>query len=212
MKITKYEHACLDIEVGGKRLLVDPGVFTSSLKDFNNVAGVVVTHMHKDHLDPEKLIAIVEQNPDVAIYTVQAASDALNGSVPVTVVTGGDHGTAGPFTFDFYGGKHAVIHSSIPQTDNVGVLVNKTLYYPGDSFSAPDQPVVVLAAPVSAPWMKLSEAMDFVTDIKPKFVFPTHNAILSEVGKGINNPLLQASTESAGAIYNPLRSGESLTV
>src|SRR3990167_868243 len=127
MKITKYEHACLGIEEEGKRLLIDPGLFTSSLKDFSNVAGVVVTHMHKDHLDVEKLVAIVEQNPDVDIYTVQAAADEIKGRVPVKVVSGGDHGNAGPFTLDFYGGKHAVIHSSIPPTDNIGVLVNKTL-------------------------------------------------------------------------------------
>ena len=35
-------------------------------------------------------------------------------------------------------GEHAVIHSSIPVIDNVGVLVNDTVYYPGDSLFVPE--------------------------------------------------------------------------
>jgi hypothetical protein len=37
----------------------------------------------------------------------------------------------------FHGGRHSVIHSSIPVIDNVGVLVNDAFYYPGDSYAVP---------------------------------------------------------------------------
>ncbi|MFP3381565.1 hypothetical protein SB767_35190, partial [Bacillus sp. SIMBA_069] len=76
----------------------------------------------------------------------------------ITVVHPGDSVEAGPFSLRFFGGRHAVIHESIPVVDNVGVLVNDTLYYAGDSFSIPEGVEVdVLAAPAGAPWMKIAE-------------------------------------------------------
>ncbi|MGO7984029.1 hypothetical protein ACC691_40010, partial [Rhizobium johnstonii] len=75
----------------------------------------------------------------------------------IETVSAGDEVTVGAFTLRFFGGRHAVIHSSIPIVDNVGVLVNDTLYYAGDSFTIPDGvDVQVLAAPAGAPWMKLA--------------------------------------------------------
>jgi L-ascorbate metabolism protein UlaG (beta-lactamase superfamily) len=212
MKITKYEHACLDIEVDGKRLIIDPGVFTTSVPNFDNITAVVVTHVHPDHLDVEKLKAIYLQNPEVLIYTVQAVADQVKDTVPLTVVTGGHKTTTGPFQLEFAGGQHAVIHKSYPTTDNVGVTVNSKLYYPGDSFSVPHAPTEVLAVPASAPWLKLGEAMDFIVALKPKTVFPTHNAILSDIGTTIHGNMLTSAAAAVAANYITLKPGESITV
>ncbi len=68
---------------------------------------------------------------------------------------------------------------------NVGVLIdNGEVYYPGDSFAEPGMPVKTLALPIAAPWMKTSEAMDFLTHVKPERAFPTHDAILSTPAAG----------------------------
>ncbi len=96
----------------------------------------------------------------------------------------------GPFNLEFFGGQHALIHKSIPRAANLGVMINDLLYFPGDSFTNPEKPVDTLAIPVSAPWMKMSEAMDYLTEIKPRFAFPTHDAILSDVGKSLSDRLL----------------------
>lgn len=212
MKLTKYEHACLVLEEQGQKLIIDPGVFSVSCTDFTNVAGVVVTHVHPDHFDTDKLTAVISQNPGAVIFTVQVAAAELDSTLPVTIVTGNEQQTAGPFTLDFTGGEHAVIHPSYPTTQNVGVMVNKALYYPGDSFALPPQAVDVLAVPASAPWLKLSEAMDFITAVKPKRVFPTHNAILSDIGAGIYDRLLEAAAGNTKAEYVKLKSGDFLEV
>ena len=212
MKVTKYEHACLDIEHQGRRLLIDPGVFTTSIPNFDNVAAVVVTHVHPDHLDSAKLKLILSSNPSVAIFTVQAVGDELRGSVPVKIVSGGDTAKIGNFNLRFYGGQHALIHKSYPTTDNVGVMVNDKLYYPGDSFTLPDISVPVLAVPASAPWLKIGEAIDFIKEIKATQVFPTHNAVLSEIGMTINNRLLEAATSSEDGTYVNLAPGQSLSL
>ena len=92
------------------------------------------------------------------------------------------------------------------------MLVNKLLYYPGDSFALPEGPVAVLAVPAAAPWMKVAEAMDFITQIKPRRVFPTHNAILPDTGMAIHNRLLGRAAESSGGACETINSGESVDI
>src|SRR5690606_15857981 len=76
MKITKYEHACLLIEEQGTRVIIDPGNFSPSISnDCDNIAAVVVTHVHADHFDPEKLQAILAKNPACQIFTTQEVAN-----------------------------------------------------------------------------------------------------------------------------------------
>lgn len=211
MKITKYEHACLAVEEQGKILIIDPGAFTRALPQFKNVGAVVITHVHPDHFDPQHLTPIIKNNPNVQIFSTKEVSKEL-GEKLVTVVTGGDFKQIDPFNLEFYGNEHAVIHNSYPNIKNIGLMVNSQLYYPGDSFSKPDLSIEVLAVPAVAPWMKLSEAMDFIAQVKPKTVFPTHNALYSDIGQNLADRLLGEAARNSGAQYKSLKPGESLEV
>ena len=105
----------------------------------------------------------------------------------------------------------AVIHPSIPIIDNVGVLVNDALYYAGDSFTVPEGVAVdVLAAPAAAPWMKISEAMDYIKAVAPRRAFPTHEMLLSRAGKTLSNTRLAWATEQGGGEFVPLEPGDTL--
>lgn len=101
MKITKYEHACLVVEEDGMKLVIDPGVYSKSYTDFSSVAGVVITHVHADHLDPSKLKAIYETNPGVQFFGTQEVADEAKGSFPVQVVKEGESLKVGNFSLDF---------------------------------------------------------------------------------------------------------------
>ncbi len=209
MKLTKFEHSCLIIEVSGSRLIIDPGVFTMPLGDIGDVVAVVITHEHGDHWTPDQLQRIIDRNPDVKIYgpagVVAAAKDFT-----IEKVAGGDVIEIEPFNLKFFGEKHAVIHESIPIIDNVGVLVNDELYYPGDSFTLPGVTVGTLAAPAGAPWMKIGESMDFVLAIKPKRAIPVHEMVLSVAGKGMTNDRLSWATTQGGGDFFVLEPGEEL--
>src|SRR4051812_49059415 len=100
MNITKYEHACVVIEEQGKKLVIDPGEFTTSLADFSNITAVVVTHMHGDHLDPVKLRTIFLANPEARFFgTAEVAKEVPD--IPFTAVTGGAAETIAPFKLAF---------------------------------------------------------------------------------------------------------------
>ncbi|TFV99392.1 MBL fold metallo-hydrolase [Leifsonia flava] len=212
MRLTKLEHAALVLEQNGDRLYIDPGSFTTAITESAGTVAIVITHEHPDHWTPEQLKRIVDANPDVRIFgpagVVAAASDFA-----VELVAAGDTVEVGAFTLRFFGEKHAVIHSSIPVIDNVGVLVNDTLYYAGDSFTIPEGVAVdTLAAPAGAPWMKVSDVMDYVLAVAPKHVFPTHEMVLSRAGKDMSNARLTWSVEQGGGEFHALEPGDTLDI
>jgi len=211
MRLTKLEHACLIIEEAGRKLVVDPGAFTTPQIDLHDVDAIVVTHEHPDHWTPDQLTHLLETSPDAVLYGPAGVAAAAEG-FDVHVVADGDTVEVGPFTLSFHGAQHAVIHESIPVIDNVGVLVNGRLFYPGDAFTVPPVPVETLAAPVGAPWLKVSEAIDYVAAVAPKRLFPTHEQTLSAAGLGMHVDRLRASVESVGGEAVVLQPHESLEV
>jgi L-ascorbate metabolism protein UlaG (beta-lactamase superfamily) len=209
MKVTKLEHACLDIVVDDGRLIVDPGGFTLPLLDASGITAVVVTHQHPDHWSKEHLDHIRRQSPDAKFFGPLGVVGAADGFA-FTEVKDGDEIEIGPFSLRFFGEKHAVIHESIPVIDNVGVLVNGSLFYPGDAFTVPPVPVHTLAAPAGAPWLKVAEAMDYILTVAPKRAFPTHEMVLARVGQNMVNDRLRWATEQGGGEYRVLEPTESI--
>jgi L-ascorbate metabolism protein UlaG (beta-lactamase superfamily) len=210
VRITKYEHATLQLGLGDENLVIDPGVFLSH-PDVPNVVAIVITHEHSDHWSADQLGRILEKNPDAKIFGPQGVADAAT-DFEVEVVAAGDVVEVGAFKLEFFGGEHAVIHESIPVIDNVGVLVNDELYYAGDSYTVPDVEVGTLAAPVGAPWLKIGDAMDYVLAVKPKRAFYLHDMTLSVAGKQMAAARLAWATEQSGGTFTELQPGETLDV
>jgi L-ascorbate metabolism protein UlaG (beta-lactamase superfamily) len=211
MRVTKLEHAALVVEHSGNRLFIDPGKFTTPITEAAGALAVVVTHQHDDHWTPEQIARIRDRNPEARVFGPEGmAAVAAEAGIDVERVAPGVEVEVGPFRLRFFGGRHAVIHSSIPVIDNVGVLVNDALYYAGDSFAVPEGVEVgALAVPAGAPWMKIAESMDYVVEVAPRRAFPTHEMVLSRAGKALSNARLAWATEQGGGEYLPLEPGDS---
>jgi L-ascorbate metabolism protein UlaG (beta-lactamase superfamily) len=211
MKITKHGHACLELEVEGKKALIDPGFYTEDVSALKDVVALVITHSHDDHCFETQVAGIAKSNPGIKIFGTSEVAAKLSGFDVITVYHGDFYQEQG-FSFEFFGDMHQIIHESIPLIQNTGVLVNGKLYYPGDSYTTPDVPVEVLACPTSAPWLKIGDVMDFVAAVKPKQSFATHNALLSDLGHDLNNGRVKLVTEQFGGEFTYLKVGESLEV
>jgi L-ascorbate metabolism protein UlaG (beta-lactamase superfamily) len=211
MKITKHGHACLELELDGKKALIDPGFYTEDVSGLTDVVALVITHSHDDHCFETQVAGIAKSNPGIKIFGTSEVAAKLSG-FDVTTVYHGDFYQEQGFSFEFFGDMHQIIHESIPIIQNTGVLVNGKLYYPGDSYTTPDKPVEILACPTSAPWLKIGDVMDFVASIKPKQSFATHNALLSDLGHDLNNGRLKLVTEQFGGKFTYLKVGESLNI
>ena len=209
MKITKHGHACLEVEIDSETLIIDPGSYTEELTSLGNVVSVVITHKHDDHCDKAKIAKIKKENPAVQIFGTSEVAARLSG-MDVTTVYHGDYYEVGSFKLEFFGDMHQIIHRSIPLIQNTAVLVNGDLYYAGDSYTQPDVKVKALACPTSAPWLKIGDVMDYIQEINPAICFPTHNALLSQLGHDLNNSRVKQVTEEHGGKFVYLEAGQSL--
>ncbi|MEY3560989.1 MAG: hypothetical protein RL068_141 [Actinomycetota bacterium] len=209
MKITKFEHAFLQVTNKGDQLLIDPGMYTEVLPELTNVVAVVLTHIHDDHSYLPHLENIRQRFPEAKFFGPQEVVQKLD-SLGCLGVYHGDHVSVAGFSLDFFGDLHQEIHRSIPLVQNVGVLVNSTLYYPGDSYTQCDFPFEVLACPSAAPWLKVGDLIDYLEQVGPKRAFATHNAILSEHGHKLQNNRIKEFVEKNGGVFEYLLPGESI--
>lgn len=200
MQLTKFKHACFTVTKDTKTIVVDPGAFSTDFVAPDNVVATIITHEHADHLDEKHLHAISERSPDMVVIAHESIVSKLK-NVKTRSVAPGDTIEIGGFTLTFTGGDHAVIAPGLPPLANLGVQINQVLYYPGDSFAPPAEPVKVLALPAAAPWMKASEAIALLASVQPERAFPTHDAILSSEGKEIYDRLYETAATQYGATY-----------
>lgn len=210
MELTKYEHACFTVEKNGSMIVVDPGNLTTDFSAPETVVAIIMTHQHADHCDNEHIDAIMEDNPTAVII----------GPVEVTrqfpqydtrPVKGGDSFALHGFDLDFYGDEHAVIYPDLPHIHNVGVLIEDRLFYPGDALTIPEKSVDVLALPIGAPWLKVSEAIDYMKVIAARMTFPTHDATLSAFGQKIYDDMIESYADAAHTLYQRL-DGQSIEI
>ncbi|WP_027343360.1 MBL fold metallo-hydrolase [Hamadaea tsunoensis] len=185
MELIKFTHACVRLHDGGRSLLLDPGVWTEP-EAYEGVEDVLVTHEHFDHVHPETLAAAARRNSALRVWAPDPIASELRDLLgdTVTTVTTGDGFEAAGFSVNVVGGAHAEIYEGLPGCANVGYLVTGStggaVYHPGDSLFVPEADVETLLVPVSAPWFKLSEGLDFARAVKPARAYPIHDRMLSE--------------------------------
>jgi L-ascorbate metabolism protein UlaG (beta-lactamase superfamily) len=210
VRLIKYAHACVRVEDDGAVLVIDPGAFTERIA-LDGVDAVLITHEHFDHLNVDALADELGRRPAVRVFTHAAVAGQLDAlREAVTIVASGEAFTAAGFRVRAYGGWHAEIHPDVPRVPNLGYLVNDLLYHPGDSFDVPaDANVDTLFVPISGPWLKVAESVDFVRAVAPRRAYALHDSLLSEAGFTVTDANM---TRLAQTQYQRLASGAAVSL
>jgi L-ascorbate metabolism protein UlaG (beta-lactamase superfamily) len=190
MRITKFTHSCVRLEVSSRVLVIDPGVW-SEAGALLGARAVLVTHEHVDHIDTLRLAGI-----GVPVFVPEGADlPELARVRPLDIVrvSPGDEFEAAGFRVRAVGGQHAVVYGDRSSCVNLGYVV-ESVYHPGDSLHVPDVGVETLFVPLQASWLKTAEAIDFVRAVDPRRTVPIHEGQVNERGLDILNHHLAANT------------------
>ena len=185
VQITHFGHSCVLLSTGSARLLFDPGTYSNGFETVTGLDAILITHQHPDHLDGERLPALAKANPGAALVCDEDSTPELAklGLEPTSVARPGDTLTFGGTAITVVGGRHATIHQDLPMPANAGYIVDHgAFYHPGDALFVPEQRIDVLGLPMSAPWLKTGEMIDFLRGVGPRVAVPIHEALLSELG------------------------------
>jgi len=211
MRITKFGHACVRIEHEGCALVLDPGMFTDP-EAVDGADVILITHQHYDHWDAELL-----RQTEAPIHTIAAVRDQIAVEAPdvaerVSVVAPGDIFDVG-LPVRVVGDLHAIIHPEFPRVDNSGFLITagaQKVFHPGDALTLPGEEIDVLLAPSSAPWLKASEAVDFVRGVKAPVNLSIHDRIYTEAAHDILEHHMNVFLSKTGQSWVRLEDGGDL--
>lgn len=194
MRLTSLGHSSVLVDAADTLVLFDPGAFSPTAGDLTGLSAVVVTHTHPDHLDPEKLATLVADNPQARILVEPDLAGRLREEdrfVRVEPFIPGTETYVGGLVLRARGGEHAEIHPEIPRVGNIGVIVGAegepSFFHPGDSYEVVEEAVGVdvLGLPLTAPWAKSAETVEFLRAIHPRVAVPIHDAVVSPAGRAV---------------------------
>ena len=96
MQLTHFGHSCVLADFGHTTVLFDPGNFSHGFEGVTGLSAIVITHQHPDHVDQERLPALIDANPGAALYADPQTSAQLD--VPCQAVHVGDELSVGELT------------------------------------------------------------------------------------------------------------------
>ncbi|MHA3702095.1 MBL fold metallo-hydrolase [Jatrophihabitans sp. YIM 134969] len=211
--LTKWTHSCVTFEKDGGKLVIDPGAFSETDAALAGASAVLVTHEHADHLQADALRAALSADDALTLHAPESvAAQFREFGDRVSVVAGGAAFDVAGFSIRAFGDQHALIHPRIPMIANVGYLVDGEVFHPGDSFTVPEAPVSTLLLPVSAPWAKVSEVVDYAVAVRAARTHPIHEAVYSDFARAMANGLVEQTLGGFGCAYDVIDAGASVEV
>jgi L-ascorbate metabolism protein UlaG (beta-lactamase superfamily) len=186
MKISKYLHSCLVFELDGYKILFDPGKFSFAegavtAEMFADVAIIIVTHIHPDHLDTDALNNIIALSNARLYANSQVSGELTKADIKHTILHEGTH-QFGPFKLQAIDVVHEpILDNPLPQM--TGFIINDKVLHPVDSMESDllkYQGIELLLMVTMAPFANELRITDFADRLQPKQILPVHDGYAKE--------------------------------
>lgn len=205
--LTHLGHSCVLLEVETtdrvSRILLDPGSLTPPLDTIADLDAILITHAHPDHITAEQVQAARGDSPVLVYGDSASCAIATEGGIEdVHVVEPGTVEIAG-VNVVVSKWDHEIIYPGIPLPVDYGYYIADCVFAPGDSFARPNHDVDVLLLPTGAPWMKLSETIDYLRDVAPRVAIPVHDGGLAAPHQQMHRGLITKFAPEGTTVITP---------
>ena len=186
LKITLIGHGTIMFEYGGKIIHVDPWTKVGDYTSLPKADLVLITHHHRDHLDPAALELIAKDNT-IIVMTQKCAEQIEGMSWSPILMANGDKKTSCGFSIEAIPAYNLVHKRESgdpfhPKGEGNGYIItfgDKRIYVAGDTENTPEMKALkgIDAAfiPMNLPYtMDSKMAADAVKAFKPRLVYPYH--------------------------------------
>ena len=206
MKITKFVHSCLLVEMPepvNRTALFDPGMMSEEALDVEKLEfldDIFITHEHGDHFSLTLIKQLVAKFPEVRITAPPSVVEAL---AKESITASSD----APEGVEFFSAPHENVEPMFPTPDQSGVHYLDRLTDPGDSHSF-SQTRPVLALPITAPWGSTIRALNLALELAPKYVLPVHDWHWNEQARAQTYANFERILAKKGITFLALKTGE----
>lgn len=208
MKVTKYIHSCLLVEIEDKNILIDPGEYTFNanilnLNKIENIDYLLITHEHSDHMYIPLVKQILKRFPNLQIVSNSSvgkllAKEGINSSTESTGL------------IKIEPAPHEKVFGVEPP-NNVLFNIGLQLTHPGDSLHF-NSKTPILALPVQAPWCSLTQAVEKAESLRPQIILPIHDWHWNDKARGSFYKRLEGHFRNLGIDFIRLQTGETVTL
>jgi L-ascorbate metabolism protein UlaG (beta-lactamase superfamily) len=174
MKVTKYPQSCLVVENNGHRILIDPGSLVPQhykVADLMPIEGILLTHEHFDHADPEFIESLSGNN--IPVIANQSTATLLGGLITKVVNNNEEFEIAG-FSVKAFELPHCRMVDGTPGPQNTGYIINKTFFHPGDGIEVSNFKIDSAAVPIAGPDISPHDVYQFIKELGCHTVIPIH--------------------------------------
>lgn len=204
MKVTKFIHSCLLIEINDKKILIDPGVYTANsnslnLNLINRIDYLLITHEHADHMHLPLIKEIINKFLNTKVISNNSVSKILE-KEGISVSTKGDD------LIEIEAASHEKVFGINPP-ENILFNISGLFTHPGDSHSFISTNRI-LALPIQAPWCSLTQAVNLAEKLKPEIILPIHDWHWNEEAKNSFYQRLEEHFKNLGIKFIPLITGK----
>lgn len=201
LHVTKLNHATLLVTKGKTKILVDPGEL-GPWPMLDGLDAILTTHQHFDHFDPVVVRSALAQKipvwaPSDVVEKLKKNKNLHTANVGDTFKVEDVHVTVG-------GGLHAPMHPEATPPLNRAYVLDDALFITGDALAEAPAPFTAVAAPINAPWLKLTDLIKYVRVLKPAVFVGVHDGLLNADGlKVAHRGAKSLESEGAGEVLLP---------
>jgi L-ascorbate metabolism protein UlaG (beta-lactamase superfamily) len=210
LKITKFEHSCLMVEMPepvNRTAIFDPGMMSEPLIDVESLKyldDIFITHVHGDHVSVPLLRKLIAKFPTLRITTTDEV-------VKMLASEGIKATTSLPAGVELFDSPHEKVMPLFAQPEEIGIHYLDLLSHPGDSHSF-NQTKAILALPMTGPWGTNVRAAELALKLKPKHVVPIHDWHWRPEAKQSTYDSFEKLLAEQGITFHKLENGQPVVI